>query len=63
MAIQVVEEKKLDGCGDEDPEDEDDGGDVVGEEVERQAGQEGRRQVAHQVYANQRSVLRSRDNY
>ena len=47
--IQVVEEKELDGCGDEDPEDKDDGGHVVGEEVEGQAGEEGRRQVAHQV--------------
>ena len=30
LVIQVVEEKELDGCGDEDPEDEDDGGHVVG---------------------------------
>ena len=46
----MVEEKKLDGCRDEDPEDEDDGGDRVGELFEGQAGQHGRRQVAHQVY-------------
>ena len=50
MAIKAVEEKELDGCGDEDPEDEDNGGDVVGEEVKGHAGQQGRRQVADQVY-------------
>ena len=52
----MAEEKKLDGCGDEDPEDEDDGGDVVVEAVEGQAGQHGCRQVAHQVYGPHVSV-------
>ena len=32
--VQIVEEEELDGCGGKDPDYQEDGGDVVGEEVE-----------------------------